>query len=104
MDEDRGEENNVDPTQEIPWPDVFRRGFGAGEPRHLNANVEWAQRHGMYGYVEGYARAARAVFETARSQNSDYFLWPLAFLWRHQLELALKEIISLGRELQGEPR
>jgi hypothetical protein len=27
----------------------------------------------------------------------------LAFLWRHHIELALKDIIAAGRELSGEP-
>jgi len=60
----------------------------------------------MHGYVEGYRRAASAVFEAAVTtrQSPEYTLWPLAFLWRHHLELALKEIIAIGRDLEGEDR
>ncbi len=60
----------------------------------------------MAGYVEGYRRAATALYDHAASTGSspDYFVFPIAFLWRHHLELALKDIISIGRTLEGEPR
>jgi hypothetical protein len=101
MDDEISEGAESDLCPDIPWPDVPRQGFGDGEPRRLTSDLRWAQRYGMYGYVEGYARAARAVFEAADQQNPNYFIWPLAFLWRHHLEIALKEIIAAGRELGG---
>lgn len=57
-----------------------------------------------YGYVEGYKRAAdllvSQVMETGRDQ--DYLVYPITFLYRHHLELRLKQIISDGRKLLGE--
>src|SRR5262245_29386486 len=88
------------------WPDVPRTCFGPGMPRHLNACVDWVLSgpHGMTGYIEGYRRAAEAVYEsTVRTRTSpEYTVFPLAFLWRHHVELALKAIIALGRELKHE--
>lgn len=59
----------------------------------------------MLGYVEGYRRAAVALFESAVESNTspDFVVFPMAFLWRHHIELALKDIIAAGRQLQGEP-
>jgi hypothetical protein len=59
----------------------------------------------MLGYVEGYRKAAVALFEsTAATYTSpDYLVFPIAFLWRHHVELALKDIIAVGRQLAGEP-
>jgi hypothetical protein len=58
----------------------------------------------MHGYVEGYRRAATAVYDEAlRTRTSpEYAIFPLAFLWRHHLELALKQIIATGRMIAGE--
>ena len=92
------------------WPDIPRICFGPGEPWHLNANLDWVLGNNEVGtraYSLGYLRAAEALFEhsTECSQLSpDYIIFPLAFLWRHYVELALKEIIVLGRELAGELR
>jgi hypothetical protein len=86
------------------WPNVPRVCFGFGEPIHLNACVDWVLSgpDGMTGYIEGYRRAAESVYATTiRNRDSpDYMLFPLAFLWRHHLELALKHIIALGRSLE----
>ncbi len=59
----------------------------------------------MFGYIEGYRLAAQAVFEAAiRDRKSpEYFIWPLANLWRHFLELSMKDLIAMGREIQGDP-
>ena len=58
----------------------------------------------MYGYVEGYRRAAVALYEYAVETRAspEYMLFPIAFVWRHHLEIALKDIIAAGRELAGE--
>ena len=89
------------------WPDVPRLCFGPGEPGLLNACVGWVQSrpHEMGGYVEGYRRAAVALYEGAVETNEspDYVVFPMAFLWRHHIELALKDIIAAGRQLAGEP-
>lgn len=90
------------------WPDVPRFCFGPGEPLSLNACVGWvpSRPHEMHGYVEGYRRGATALYEAALESGTspDYLVFPIAFPWRKHLELALKDIISVGRQLAGEPR
>ena len=58
----------------------------------------------MYSYVEGYRRAALAIYEFAVETRAspEYMLFPIAFVWRHYVEIALKDIIAAGRELAGE--
>lgn len=62
---------------------------------HNNAclNVTWGDD--QVGYTEGYRRGARLlvehVMENARDQ--DYLVYPVIFLYRHHIELALKNII-----------
>lgn len=89
------------------WPDVPRICFGPGDPASLNACVGWLQSRprDMNGYIEAYRQAAVALFETSvdRGTSPDFLVFPLAFLWRHHVELALKEIIAVGRQLAGEP-
>ncbi len=97
----------ADRERHLRWPDRPAVAFGPSEPRDLNADVRWAQRFegGWLGYIEGYARAASAVFDRSIEDrwNPGYTIWPLAFLWRHHIELALKAIIVVGRELAREP-
>ena len=91
----------------MSWPDVPRLAFGAGSfGNDLDANLAWARNRprDMYGYVEGYRRAAGALYQyTVETRASpDYMLFPIAFAWRHYVEIALKDIIAAGRELRGE--
>lgn len=90
---------------EIEWPDVARICFGPGSPPKINACVGWVQSkpEQMTAYVEGYRKAATALFEWAATTGAspDYVVFPLAFLWRHHVELALKEIIAVGRTIDG---
>ena len=66
----------------------------------MNACLNFS-RDMSYGYIEGYCRAAdrlvEHVAETARDQ--DLFVYPIAFMYRHHIELQLKEIIDVGRQL-----
>lgn len=87
----------------IPWPDVPRLCFGPGEDWRLDANVPWVQaQKDIYPYAEGYRRAAVVLLDSMPEieQNPDFLLWPLAFLWRHHIELMLKDIIGKGRLLE----
>jgi hypothetical protein len=82
------------------WPDVPSTLFASDTrfPFH-SAHVEWVlERRDVTAYREGYRRGAILL-----AQNIDHgehppelMLWPIAWLWRHYLELALKEIIALG--------
>lgn len=89
------------------WPDVPRLAFGEGPDRRFNADVRWVQSSkDLEIYGLSYRQAAEAYFEwVAKARpNPTYMLWPLAFLWRHHIELSLKSIISLGWKLEGQRR
>jgi hypothetical protein len=91
-------------TPPLSWPDVPRLAFGRGADAHLNVKGSWALSSptDMSSYIDGYRDAAEAVFEHVESGASpDHLLFPAAFLWRHCIELHLKEIIALGRSLDG---
>jgi hypothetical protein len=88
-----------------PWPDVPRIVFGPGDPGTLNACIEWVMSRPdrLQGYAEGYRIAARCLHAVAEEQSvsPDRLVFPLAFLWRHHVELMLKDIIARGRALDG---
>jgi hypothetical protein len=89
----------------IDWPDVPRIAFGAGPDYRLNAKIglAFSSPYEMTPFVDGYKEAAEAVFKHIESGDGspDFLVLPLAFLWRHCIELSLKEIIALGRLSEG---
>lgn len=91
---------------EVHWPDVPRLAFDSGPHWQFDAQLQWALSgsHARYGYKEGYRRAAsllsREVLDGRLSP--DLAVFPLAFLWRHHIELSLKDIIADGRILADE--
>jgi hypothetical protein len=87
------------------WPDLPRIAFGPTSDSPMHACLGWVQaRREFYGYLEGYRRAAEVVYGSIEvAGRLDTMFLPLAFLWRHHLELALKDIIALGRSLRDEP-
>jgi hypothetical protein len=70
---------------------------------HNNAclNSSWGDE--QVGYTEGYRRGAQLlvqhVVEIGRDQ--DYLVYPIIFLYRHHIELALKNIILRAPNLIG---
>ena len=51
-----------------------------------------------YAYSEGYRLAGRIVADSViqRSMNSDFLVYPIVFLYRHNVELQLKRLIPIG--------
>jgi hypothetical protein len=74
-------------TDGDPWHHAFLMSPGSIQP-----------------YAEGYRRAAEIAFQHVAEnlRDQDYLLFPIVFLWRHHLELQLKEIIRLARLIQNE--
>ena len=84
------------------WPDVPRLVFGPARD-HLNADVRHARESADFRvYAEGYLRAAEALFGAVVNErlNPGYAVYPLAFLWRHHIELQLKHIIVKGQTIK----
>lgn len=83
------------------WPEIPIPFDSRATRWPLTACIGWVQaRKDIYPYAEGFRRAAEAVFESCRTP--DLMVWPLVFLWRHYVELMLKDIISKGREIADE--
>lgn len=53
------------------------------------------------GYTEGYRLAARLLATHVENQNTDhdFLVYPICYLYRHHLELQIKQIIRTGRRL-----
>jgi hypothetical protein len=86
-------------SDEFPWPragDVLFSGGGDW----FNACVGW-KRNQWFGYAEGYRRAAdllvQHIADTQRDQ--DFLIYPIVFLYRQAVEVALKHLIWIGAQL-----
>ena len=77
--------------------------FSTGADWELNARLNFLYDHD-FTYTDGYRLAgdilSRHVKRTKKEQ--DTLIYPIVFLYRHQLELRLKEIIRDGCALFGE--
>lgn len=86
----------------VPWPCVGDVLFTSGE-NWLNACVGWS-RDQWFGFKEGYRRSAMILTQhiADKLQDQDVLVYPVAFLYRQALEISLKHLIWLGRQLQDE--
>jgi len=88
----------------VPWPKAGDILFQSGNDWWHNACVNYGG-HPWELYATGYKDAAdilaERVFETQR--HADFLIYPIAFLYRHYLELRLKEIIVAGQALLDHP-
>ncbi|MEK7981452.1 hypothetical protein N5I81_028340 (plasmid) [Klebsiella michiganensis] len=71
---------------------------------HNNACLNYMPDHGT-AYTEGYRRAAdiliKHIDESGRDQ--DFLVYPVLFLYRHHIELLIKQIVGLALVLSEEP-
>jgi hypothetical protein len=58
-----------------------------------------------HGYTQGYWRGARILVQHVidTQLNQDYLAYPIIFLYRHHVELALKDLIRRAPGLIGRP-
>lgn len=74
---------------------------GEDGPWQANACVRWRLDQGMQ--ADGYRMAAGRLAENAPVwHEQDFLLYPIVFLYRHYVELRLKEVIGLGQKLAHE--
>src|SRR5262245_27116320 len=87
-------------TDEIPWLRAGDKPFDAGPDWFNNACVGWGRCHEDL-YVRGYERAAEVLIDRVSGSggDADVLIYPIVFLYRHHLELRLKQIIRLGHAL-----
>jgi len=96
---------NGTPEFNFPWPKQGDQLIAETGSRHYDA---WISGHSdLFAHVEGYKRAADLVWaqieENPRLAGIDYLVYPMVFLYRHYVELSIKDIISLGNYLEHEP-
>lgn len=88
------------------FPSLF---VGTAERWWLNASLSWTHgsQEALDSYAQGYRQAAEHLGRAAARRHSpfviDTVLCPLVFLWRHYIEIRLKEIIVSASLLLGEP-
>ena len=93
---------NID-LSKLPWPDASSRVFVAGEPSRRvawipNSAAQW------HCYAHGYKEAAERLYESWKTLSDDNLVFPLVFLYRHYVELRLKELLQTAERFLGLPR
>ena len=85
----------------LPWPQSGDKLFEEGSDWWNNAVTDFRPGD-WYPYVEGYRRAADVLVQHVAKHRSDtdLLVYPIAFLYRHYLELHLKTLIQEGSKLQ----
>lgn len=90
-------------TPPLPWPGASHGLTKPGPTWALSANFGWSKGSPV-SRIMGYREAAQVVFEQIQSDRSgrDTLIFPLAFLWRHAIELQLKWIVARGQVVVDE--
>jgi hypothetical protein len=85
---------------ELPWPKAGDTLFGPGDDSWCDVCLNF--RFDTWNlYARGYRQAAQRLVESVLISDTspDTLIYPIAFLYRHHLELRLKIIIAEGQEL-----
>jgi hypothetical protein len=80
------------------------RAFKGGGNRLTNVVLSWFRMFGDEEQVaDGFKEAADLIVdglsEGKRLEHPDKFFWPVSYLYRHALELKLKEILRTAHQL-----
>jgi hypothetical protein len=69
-----------------------------------NACLNFSPWDGVYPYGVGYRQAGEILLRWVLDQQSDqdFLVYPIVFLFRHHVELMLKQIIVLAARFRGE--
>ncbi len=80
------------------WPKKGDRAFKPSISSADHARLEAFVMPSDGMYITGFQRAADMIVEAAKSDdgNPDDLIFPVAYLYRHHLELMLKDMIRLG--------
>lgn len=83
---------------ESNWPKKGERAFGPGVSSDARSGLDAFVLPSEGAYVAGFQRAADMIVIAARNDdlNPDDLFFPVAYLYRHHLELMLKELVRLG--------
>ncbi|MCG6350463.1 hypothetical protein [Vibrio fluvialis] len=80
----------------------FESIFSEHENWHTNACLNF-QSDMSHGYIYGYKKAADSLVKKVIKNHSeiDYLVYPIVFLYRHHIELQLKNLIELNMQLHN---
>jgi len=86
------------------WPDDTQDATRLGVDWRLHALPAWATRN-LRGVAYGFREAAETAYEAAveRKRPVDAMFLPLAYLWRHHIELMLKANIEIWSAFNESP-
>lgn len=84
----------------FPWLRPGDKLFVAGDEWWLNAHLDFEHPNFVF-YCPGYRRAAESLIEVVSEDENllDFCIYPIVFLYRHYVELRLKETILYARRL-----
>ena len=88
---------------QLPWPDENSHVFLRGEP---SRRVAWIPKDPAqwHRYACGYKEAAERVYESWVALSDDSLVFPIVFLYRHYVELRLKELLQSAERYLDLPR
>ena len=93
---------NVHTEYEIPWPRPGDKLFRPGSYHGKTAWFNWPSDR-SWAYTNGFRRAAELLMEAEieRTYELDHLVYPVVFLYRHFVELSLKDVIYKGSVALG---
>lgn len=95
---------NPPPDMPGPWPKKGDELFGPNGPRNMDINIPSGTA--IYPHIEGYKQAADQIFKRIGDEDrflgKGFLVLPMVFLYRHFVELSLKDIIALGNYLEND--
>lgn len=79
--------------------------FGSGNERYGNATLGFAADP-WHLYAYGFRRAVELLLDHVERRHTslDVIVYPIVFLYRHHLELAIKLVSRHARDVLGDPR
>jgi hypothetical protein len=101
-----GETDNLFAEIELPVPQKAVQLFDSREDWHLNTSRNYIPSGWQWDwYADGYKTAADLLVEHVdkTSSDQDILLYPVVFLYRHYVELRLKELLLLSSSYLDEP-
>ena len=100
MDDGTGKNDLV---ADLPWPKPGPALLGPHGDWWNNAVLNRMTGEEWWVYAEGYARGAEILVRHVVDGNRDldFLVYPIVFLYRHHLELALKDLIRGAGDLLG---
>ena len=94
-----------------PDPDPLQRGDQLFINDQAQLQLDALENNAYHGYKRGawlsyassYLEAADRLERTLHERSSDSLTLPIVFLYRHYLELTLKDLVSMGNKKYGKP-